>query len=213
VSRVRDTNASQRLVVVVVLGVLTSVMCAFLAPWQFAVLAGWIIAGTVTVVWVWSVVLRCDAAETQRVATREDNSRVATHLMLLGAAVVSLVGTVFDLVKAEQVLGQEGVVLSVAGVLAVVVSWGVVHTMFLLRYAHLYYIAPVGGIDFKTDERPDYHDFAYVAFTIGMTFQVSDTDIESRAIRRTVLRHSLIAFLFGAVILGLTVNIVASVLQ
>ena len=94
------------------------------------------------------------------------------------------------------------------------VSWGVVHTVFTLRYAHRYYRDPIGGIDFKSgdDYAPDYGDFAYVAFTVGMTFQVSDTDIQSREIRRSVLSHALLAYLFGAVILAVTVNLIASLL-
>jgi uncharacterized membrane protein len=91
-----------------------------------------------------------------------------------------------------------------------VLSWAVVHTVFALRYAHEYYTPPVGGIDFKSGEyEPDYGDFAYLAFTVGMTFQVSDTDVGSRSVRRTVLRHALISYLFGAVILALVVNVIA----
>ncbi len=98
--------------------------------------------------------------------------------------------------------------------LTVALSWALVQTVFALRYAHEYYTAPVGGIDFKTkDEQPDYQDFAYVAFTVGMTFQVSDTDIQARRIRRTVLRHALLAYLFGAVILAVMVNVIASLLN
>jgi len=90
-----------------------------------------------------------------------------------------------------------------------------VHTVFALRYARLFYADPPGGIDFKNHgtEPPDYRDFAYVAFTIGMTFQVSDTDIQSRIVRRTVLRHALLSFFFGAVILATTVNVIASLLN
>jgi len=72
----------------------------------------------------------------------------------------------------------------------------------------------VGGIDFKTDdEQPDYRDFAYVAFTVGMTFQISDTDIQTRVIRRTVLRHALLAYLFGAVILAVAINLIANLVK
>jgi uncharacterized membrane protein len=87
--------------------------------------------------------------------------------------------------------------------------------VFALRYAHVYYTEPEGGIDFKSKgaERPDYIDFAYTAFTVGMTFQVSDTDITRREMRRQVLWHALISFLFGAVILATTVNVIASLLN
>ena len=88
------------------------------------------------------------------------------------------------------------------------------HTVFALRYAHEYYTPPVGGIDFKTDkELPDYLDFGYVAFTVGMTFQVSDTDIQAANPRRTVMRQALLAYLFGAVILAVVVNVIASLLN
>ena len=85
-----------------------------------------------------------------------------------------------------------GVILRGRGVLTISLSWGVIHTVFALRYARLYYNDPAGGIDFKTrDYEPNYRDFGYVAFTIGMTFQVSDTDIRSHKIRRTV-QHALL---------------------
>ena len=74
------------------------------------------------------------------------------------------------------------VALTTAAMLTVVLSWLVVHTVFILRYAHLYYgTAPVGGIDFPGGDPPSYHDFAYLGFTVGMTFQVSDTGISSPA--------------------------------
>lgn len=92
-------------------------------------------------------------------------------------------------------------------------AWGVVHTIFTLRYGRIYYRGPDGGIDFNEKAAPDYGDFAYLAFTIGMTFQVSDTDLTSKAMRRTALRHALISYLFGAVIIGLIINVVASLLS
>jgi uncharacterized membrane protein len=134
-------------------------------------------------------------------------------LVLVSASVASLVGVGFDLVKAHQLSGTGRIILTATGLATVVLSWAVVHTVFALRYAHEYYTAPVGGIDFKNDARPDYQDFAYVAFTVGMTFQVSDTDIQKRIIRRTILRHALLSYLFGAVILAVTINVVASLLQ
>ena len=97
-----------------------------------------------------------------------------------------------------------------------------VHTVFTLRYADEYYTDPVGGIAFSgkrspddvaNAEPPDYRDFAYVAFTVGMTFQVSDTDVDSPVIRRTVLRHALLSYVFGACILATLVNVVGSLIN
>ena len=81
------------------------------------------------------------------------------------------------------------------------------------RYGDLYYGDVVGGIDFNEDDPPDYRDFGYLALTIGMTYQVSDTDLQNKIIRHTALRHALLSFVFGAVIVALTINSVASLLQ
>jgi uncharacterized membrane protein len=210
----REPSAVERLLVITAIGVVVGVVLAFFAPWQFAILAGWDAVAAAFVTWVWTSVGRLTPEETRAGATREDNGRVATSLLLLGASVASLVGTGFDLVKADQAHTAGRLALSAIALLTVALSWAVVQTVFALRYAHEYYTPPVGGIDFKTkDEQPDYQDFGYVAFTIGMTFQVSDTDIQARRTRRTILRHALLAYLFGAVILAVVVNVIASLLN
>ena len=85
-----------------------------------------------------------------------------------------------------------------------------VQTLFMLRYAHLYYGGErVGGVEFGNAELPDYHDFAYLAFTVGMTFQVSDTEVTERALRHTVLRHALLSYLFGTAIIASTISVLA----
>jgi uncharacterized membrane protein len=211
----RDSSAVQRLIVTGALGVMIGAGFAVIAPWQFALLAGWDAAGATLVAWVWRTVHQLDANDTHVYATREDNSRASTHVFLIGASVAGLVGTGLDLVKASQTGGNGKLALTLIAVLTVAVSWAVVHTVFALRYAHEFYTPPIGGIDFKNgpDDLPDYQDFAYVAFTVGMTFQVSDTDIQARTIRRTVLRQALLAYLFGAVILAVTVNVIAGIVQ
>jgi uncharacterized membrane protein len=206
--------ALTRFLVVGVAGTVVGTAVAFVAVWQFAVLAGWDIAAGAFVASVWIGVVRFSPDETETHATREDTSRVATSLLLVSASVASLVGVGFDLVKANHAHSAGRAALTVVAVLTVALSWSLVHTVLALRYAHEYYTPPMGGIDFKTDdERPDYQDFAYVAFTVGMTFQVSDTDIQARRTRRTVLRHELLAYLFGAVIVAVVVNVIASLLN
>jgi uncharacterized membrane protein len=209
-----DPSAVERLLAVSAVGVVVGTIAAFVAPWQFAALAAWDSAAGVFVAWIWMSVARFTPEQTRIRATREDNGRVATSILLLSASVASLVGTGFDLMKAEHAHSLGRVDLTAIGMLTVALSWAVVHTVFALRYAHEYYTPPVGGIDFKTDtELPDYLDFGYVAFTVGMTFQVSDTDIQARITRRTVLRQALLAYLFGAVILAVVVNVIASLLN
>ena len=99
--------------------------------------------------------------------------------------------------------------LTVAG------SWALVHTIFTLRYAHVYYglgedNKPAGGLDFPEEDRPDYLDFAYFSFVIGMTSQVSDVQISSQRLRRLALGHGLVSFVFNLAILGLSINIISS---
>jgi len=93
----------------------------------------------------------------------------------------------------------------------VFLSWAVVHTEYTLRYARLFYAGKAGGLDFHQipNTEPQYSDFAYVALTVGMTFQVSDPEVTSTVMRATILRHALLAYLFGVVIIGIVINVVA----
>ena len=206
----RYPSERRRVVTSAAVGVAVSAGLAFVAPWQLAVLAGWDIAAAALAVRVWSSVGRLDAESTQRLATREDDSRAASRAVVVAACVASLVAVFLGIIKARQMTGAGAVILTVASIVAVALAWLTVHTIFTLRYAHRYYDIG-GGIDFS-DDPPTYLDFAYVAFTIGMTFQVSDTDISERALRSLVLRHALLAYLFGTVIVGLTINVVAGLL-
>jgi uncharacterized membrane protein len=131
---------------------------------------------------------------------------------VISAASASLVAVGLALVKAGHDKGSAKALLTALAVLAVALSWAVVHSVFTLRYAHVYYSGG-GGIDFNEDADPDYRDFAYLALTIGMTFQVSDTDLTTKEIRRTATRHALLAYLFGAVIVAMAINVVASLLS
>ncbi len=205
----RTVTERTRLLVVAPLGLVAGGIAAIAAPWQLAVLIGWDIAATTLLVWVWVTIGRTDGPQTRALALSEDNSRTGSWLVLLGAAVFSLVGAVFAFVQGNNSTGALKGVLVGGCVLTVAVSWVVVHTVFTLRYAHLYYSDDVGGIDFGQDITPDYHDFAYVAFTVGATFQVSDTDVTHRDIRHAVLHHALLSYLFGALIVAFTINAVA----
>jgi uncharacterized membrane protein len=152
--------------------------------------------------------LKADSLRTRIVATREDESRVSTDLVVLAAGVASLVGVGLILLKGSSASGLALACMTALGVVSVILAWATVHTVFTLRYAALYY-ANDGGIDFNQKEDPDYRDFAYLAFTIGMTYQVSDTDVQTKEIRRTALKHMLLSYLFGTAIIAMTINIVA----
>jgi len=208
-------SGRRRVLAAVTVGAVTAFLVAWFAPWQLTVLVGWDATALTVILTVWTSVGRFTPEQTEEFALREDNTRTGAQLLLLGAALVSLVGMVLAFVKASHGSQAAEVVLKAAGVFTIACSWVLVHTVFALRYAHIYYTRPTGGIDFKSHgtELPDYRDFAYTAFTVGMTFQVSDTDITTRTMRRQVLSHALISFLFGAVILATTVNVLAGLLN
>jgi len=178
-----------------------------------ALLMGWDIAAVIYLVMVWVAVCRMNPEVTARMAGREDPSNPVAELVVVVASVAALVAIGFALVRAGQTRGSTKALLISLGAVSVVLSWLVVHTVYMLRYARNYYGEPTGGIEFNEEGRPAYLDFAYFSFTIGMTFQVSDTNITRKGIRRLALQHALLSYLFGAVILATAINIFASLLR
>jgi len=209
----RRNSARLRVNVCALIGLAAGLIAAPFAPWQMSLLLGWIGLTGSLLAWIWWEISGCDAATTRARSTAEDDSRIGAVMVMVTASVVSLVGVGFGLAKARHVGFPMEVALTVVAVLAVVLSWGVVHSMFTLHYAHQYYIEPVGGIDFPGGTVPDYRDFAYFAFTIGMSFAVSDTNVTNQVVRRIALRHALVSYLFGTVIVGLAINVIAGFIR
>jgi uncharacterized membrane protein len=191
------------------IGAVAATISVLLIAWQGAPLIGWCAGAIAWAGWIWSHILRYDAVTTSEHATRDDPSRATADLMLLGASVISLIAVGIELAKAASVHGGQRTFLVVVAILSVIVSWTVVHTVYTLRYAALYYAGPDGGVDFNEDDKPNYTDFAYLAFTIGMTYQVSDTNLQTKAVRHTALRHAILSYVFGTVIVAATINLVA----
>lgn len=158
-------------------------------------------------------VWRLDPSLTAVLALREDPSTAVAELVVVAAGTAMLGAVGFALLRAGRATGSTKAYLIGVGVLSVVLSWTVVHTVYLLRYARAYYGEPADGIEFNENEPPTYIDFGYFSFTIGMTFQVSDTNITSKPIRRIALHHALLSYLFGAVILAIAINVVAALLK
>jgi uncharacterized membrane protein len=180
------------------------------AAWPFAALAGWDVAAVVFIATAWVTIATSNSSDTALLAVREEPGRAQTDLIVLVASVANLISVGYVLVQASSAKGPTQDLLGGLGVVSVALSWGAVHTLFSLRYARLYYSGQPGGINFnQSSPPPRYLDFAYVAFTIGMTFQVSDTDLQTPAIRTSALRQSLLAYLFGAVTLAATINLVS----
>jgi len=206
-------SARRRVLIAVAIGTLVGVVVAFVGPWQLAVLAGFDAWALAQLIWLGVFVLPLDAALTKARARSEDDSKTSAFLAIITAALISLVGVIVALVKAQHVAHAQKVLLTSVAIATVVLAWATVHAVYVLRYADLYYNGEPGGIDFPGGEPPDYRDFAYVGFTIGMTYQVSDTNIPGRDIRRTITRHALISYLFGTTIIGVTINVMAGFIR
>lgn len=202
----RDTVAV-RISVAVALGVAVALVVGNTAGWRFA-LAGWVVTAAVYAGWTHAILGAMNAEQTCRYVTREDPTRWVADVVVVSASVASL-GGVGYVVAAGSRSGAEAVQAAIVGILTVAASWVAVHTLYTTHYARLYYSDEPGGINFHDPERPCFRDFAYVAFTVGMTYQVSDTEIGLSSIRATVLRHALLSYLLGAVVLAVTVNLIA----
>jgi uncharacterized membrane protein len=153
------------------------------------------------------------------VVEKQDDGLKVIFMIVLVAVCFSLFGTLLLLnSKGESTFNK--VFHTIVSLSPVLLSWLLLHTTFAIRYAHLYHDhnklktgSNIGGLDFPTKEEPDYLDFAYFSFVIGMTFQVSDVQVNSRVIRRFVLLHSLISFVFNTIIVALTINTIAGLKQ
>ncbi|MFG3417439.1 DUF1345 domain-containing protein [Micromonospora sp. NPDC047730] len=204
------TPAALQLTVMGVVGLLAGGLTALTASLELAPLVGWDAAALSWLLLVWHKVWPMDADRTARLAVYEDPNRAARDSLLLVACLTSLLAVGVVVTRAHQ--GPATTLWNVysgLSVLSVLLSWLVVHTVFAARYARIYYTGPDGGVDFNQPEPPRYSDFAYLAFTVGATFQVSDTALTSNEMRRTVLRHSMLSYLFGAFVIAVTVNLLA----
>jgi uncharacterized membrane protein len=198
----------QRALIAFTAGTAATAVLVWVASWQLSVLTGWCTATAVFMLRVWIPCARMSPDHVAAWAPAEDDTRATATTLLLGAAVASIVGVAYGLHKASITDGVQRVLLTSAALGTVVLSWLLVNTVYTLHYAHLYYSPPAGGIDFE-DGPPDYRDFAYLAFTIGMTYQVSDTGLRTKKFRRTLLGHALLSYLFGTVIIATLINTVA----
>jgi uncharacterized membrane protein len=191
-----------------VVGIVAAVAVVACGLWQLAPLVGWDVTAAVFISWVLVTILPMRGPETAALAIWEDPGRAVADGLLLLAGVASLLAVGVLMLQAGNAEGLAKASQAGLGVVSVVLSWGLVHTIFTLRYARLYYTAPVGGVDFNDDDPPSYLDFAYLALTIGMTFQVSDTNLSGRVVRAAALRHALLSYLFSTVIVATTISLV-----
>lgn len=179
---------------------------------DYAPAAGWAAASLTYLVWVWAVIGRLDGTATAAHARSEDPGRRTADVLILTATIASFGGVALILLDAAGTQGPAKAMVLTVALGSVALSWLLVHTLFTLRYAMLYY-QHRSGVDFNEETAPHYRDFVYLAFTIGMTYQVSDTNLKTDAMRSTVLRQALLSYLLGTIVLATTINLVAGLIH
>lgn len=205
------TAAGTRMAGSLVVGVVLGVGTGLTGTWLLGLLVGLACGHAVFVLWGWVVVWPLDPPATRRHARREDLSPAAEEAMVLIASVGGLLAIGVLLVLDRSSSAGLAAAVALAGVFA---TWGSLHLMYAARYAVLYYDDENRkGIDFNQHEPPAFRDFLYFSYNLGMTYQVSDTSVSDSRIRSVALRHCLLSYVFGAVILASTINLVATVIS
>ena len=214
VRAVRVVKSRPRLFISGAVG-LAVLVCLFAAfDWRAAtkLLVAWNIGVALYLVLALYLMWRSDVHRIRRRAAMQDESQLTILLLTVAAAIASLAAIFSELGTTPG--GTRQPIQLILATTTIVLSWAFIHVMFAMHYAHEYYGDGrdhiIGGMSFPDDKEPDYWDFMYFSFVIGMCAQVSDVTVSSKSIRRTVLGHGIISFLFNAALLALTVNIAAS---
>lgn len=198
----------KRLGVSAALGLAVGVAASIFAPPEVALVLGWDVAALVYITHLWAALLAVPPEKLRSWSSEEDEGRWALTLILAAGAGASFVA-IFAMVSDK----SSGIVLGLAA-FTILTSWALLHSAFAAHYAHRCYDAGADkpGIDFPGDDEPVFLDFAYYAFTVGMTFQVSDTDTQSSAMRQLTLVHGVISFVFNTVIIAISVSVASSLM-
>ncbi|MFF5389447.1 DUF1345 domain-containing protein [Streptomyces sp. NPDC013012] len=207
--RARLLGAVPRLVGAALVGAVAGLLVALPTHAPLGVLAGIAVAETAFVVAGWIVLWPMDAATTHHNVRREEFRPVVEELAVVTTSLAGLVGIVVLLLVGRTDLSHAAAATALCGVF---MAWAALHLMYATRYAYHYYVLePDGGIDFNTGAPPRYSDFLYFSFNLGMTYQVSDTDVSTAGLRAIVLRHCLLSYVFGTGILATTINLVTGI--
>lgn len=180
------------------------------------ILFTWITFASMIILMDWIIILSSHPREVRKIAKLQDSSRTFLFLFVIAASIASF-GAIVFLLKSSKGHGADVGSHVLLAIIGVIVSWWLLHTIFTLRYAHLYYditrddgsSRTGGGLEFPGNEEPDYLDFVYFSFVLGMTFQVSDVVITSKSIRRMATMHGLLSFGYNTAILALSINVIS----
>lgn len=188
--------------------------------WWLRALAGWDAGALTLALLAWSIIVTAGAAESRQRAGVDDPGRTMLFLIAVSSSVVSLFAAGFVLHAVKGLRTGDAALWTTLAFAAVMLSWTVTHTSYTLRYAHMYYRdggkrdkAGSNGIQFPGSEEPADIDFAYFAFTIAMCFQVSDVVVTTSLMRREVLVHSVLSFVYNTMIIALALNIAINALS
>jgi uncharacterized membrane protein len=208
---IRIIRARPRLFVSALIGLIVIALTP--AGWWVPtrLLVGWDVGVALYLIAAFQLIATGEEKHIRRWAAIEDEGRFGILILTVAAALASL-GAIIALLGSGHGNSRDALQLGLA-TLTILLSWGFIHTIFGLHYAHEYYgerDSKQSGLNFPGNDQPDYWDFVYFSFVIGMTSQVSDVAVASKAIRRTVAAHGVVSFLFNAALLALTVNIAAS---
>jgi uncharacterized membrane protein len=218
VNRIAALNARQRLAFSIVVAAVAFVVVQREARFWTASIAAWDTFALTVLLLAWIMILVTRRSEIRKRAQAQDLSATLIFIFAVAAACASLIGVGFLLHSNRAEHRAHELVHFALVLVAVGAAWSLTHTVFGLRYAHTFYgdsdqpgaTEHAGGLDFPGERLPDYLDFAYFSFVIGMTFQVSDVQITSREIRRLVLVHGILSFGFNTVVLALAINTASS---
>ncbi|MCO5936303.1 DUF1345 domain-containing protein [Mucilaginibacter sp. RB4R14] len=213
-------DAHYRLYISLLIGAVTFLFVRHNPSAPAVTLITWIAVAASIIVLDWITILWAHPKDIRKIANLEDSSRFMIFLFVMVASLVSLIAILLLLKSTKNQSNDAVAGYIILAMSAVIVSWWLVHTVFTMRYAHLYYNkadgkpTPIGGLEFPGDEKePDYLDFIYFSFVIGMTFQVSDVEISSKQIRRLVWAHGLISFAFNTAIVALSINVISGLVS
>lgn len=214
VKHLSTTTGPQRLVYGLVVGVAAGLL-PVPTDWPFRALIGWCAGVTVYLLLAWWLAESFNSKNTRQRSQAQDEPSVVIFLVMV-LAVLACVGSITLLLqKVKDMAGTERILHMVLAMVALALSWLFIQTIYAFRYAHRYYQEeknkePDGpGLEFPNQPDPDYFDFLYYAFVIGMTSQVSDVQVTSREMRRLTLGHSILAFAFNVLVVALTINVLA----
>ncbi|WP_411278577.1 DUF1345 domain-containing protein [Gemmatimonas sp.] len=217
--RLAHMRAGTRVAWALAVSVLTLLLLPARVAMELRAVAAWDAFAGMALLLTWYTILTLQPAQIHASAKREDPSRAASLVLVLMGAGASLLAVLLLLKASADLVGgarTQAILLSLS---AVALAWTLIHTVFTVRYAHLYHDASPkvsnqnGPLEFPgMDDLPDYLDFAYFAFVIGMTAQTSDVAIRGRGIRRTALMHGVIAWLFNTAVVALLISVLGSVI-